>query len=349
MCLPLLFDEKKGGWQNLGQLPFFLLHSVNKGLKKNMITAGSLFSGICSEFFALGALGPVRQVFAADMDPFACRFIQQNVRPDILVQDDLTTVDVAALAALPTVDVAALPTVDVAALPTVDVFLAGVPCQAFSTLGKTFGKRASTGRDLFRIPLVYADAKRPTWFVLENVPSFRSGPEFQALVEALRRIYPYVQSAVLDATAFGSIQRRKRLFVVASTRAFALPAGTVHPPPPLSSVLDPPGEGLPFVSEKGLAYLQRRQKWGVKVYDRGATAFVGTLPRAYGHQITWKHIVRESDGRLRSLTPEEGFRIQSFDPDSLDLTGLSRRQRFYLAGNAIDRRLLTGIFSALPL
>ena len=330
MCLPLLFDEKKGGWQNLGQLPFFLLHSVNKGLKKNMITAGSLFSGICSEFFALGALGPVRQVFAADMDPFACRFIQQNVRPDILVQDDLTTVDVAAL-------------------PTVDVFLAGVPCQAFSTLGKTFGKRASTGRDLFRIPLVYADAKRPTWFVLENVPSFRSGPEFQALVETLRRIYPYVQSAVLDATAFGSIQRRKRLFVVASTRAFALPAGTVHPPPPLSSVLDPPGEGLPFVSEKGLAYLQRRQKWGVKVYDRGATAFVGTLPRAYGHQITWKHIVRESDGRLRSLTPEEGFRIQSFDPDSLDLTGLSRRQRFYLAGNAIDRRLLTGIFSALPL
>ena len=338
MCLPLLFDEKKGGWQNLGQLPFFLLHSVNKGLKKNMITAGSLFSGICSEFFALAALGPVRQVFAADMDPFACRFIQQNVRPDILVQDDLTSVGVAAL-----------PTVDVAALPTVDVFLAGVPCQAFSTLGKTFGKRASTGRDLFRIPLVYADAKRPTWFVLENVPSFRSGPEFQALVEALRRIYPYVQSAVLDATAFGSIQRRKRLFVVASTRAFALPAGTVHPPPPLSSVLDPPGEGLPFVSEKGLAYLQRRQKWGVKVYDRGATAFVGTLPRAYGHQITWKHIVRESDGRLRSLTPEEGFRIQSFDPDSLDLTGLSRRQRFYLAGNAIDRRLLTGIFSALPL
>ena len=70
-----------------------------------MITAGSLFSGICSEFFALAALGPVRQVFAADMDPFACRFIQQNVRPDILVQDDLTSVGVAAL---PTVDVVSI-------------------------------------------------------------------------------------------------------------------------------------------------------------------------------------------------------------------------------------------------
>ena len=299
-----------------------------------MITAGSLFSGICSEFFSLAALGPVRQVFAADMDPFACRFIQQNVRPGILVQDDLTTVDVAAL-------------------PTVNVFLAGVPCQAFSTLGKSLGKpsgkRAATGRDLFRIPLVYANAKRPTWFVLENVPSFRSGPEFQALVEALSRIYPYVQSAVLDASSFGSIQRRKRLFVVASARAFALPTGTVHPPPPLSSVLDPPGSGLPFVSDKGLAYLQRRQKWGVKMYDRGTKTFVGTLPRAYGHQITWKHIIRESDGRLRSLTPEEGFRIQSFEPDVFNFTSLSRRQRFYLAGNAIDRRLLTGIFSALPL
>ena len=109
MCLPLLFDEKKGGWQNLGQLPFFLLHSVNKGLKKND-HGWEPGLGNLPEFFALGALGPVRQVFAADMDPFACRFIQQNVRPDILVQDDLTSVGVAALT---TVGVAVLPTVDV--------------------------------------------------------------------------------------------------------------------------------------------------------------------------------------------------------------------------------------------
>ena len=83
-CACLCFSpRKKEAGRTLANWLFFLLHSVNKGLKKNMITAGSLFSGICSECFALGALGPVRQVFAADMDPFACRFIQQNVRPDI--------------------------------------------------------------------------------------------------------------------------------------------------------------------------------------------------------------------------------------------------------------------------
>ena len=146
-----------------------------------MITAGSLFSGICSEFFSLAALGPVRQVFAADMDPFACRFIQQNVRPDILVQDDLTSVGVAALptvdvAALPTVDVAALPTVGVAALPTVDV--AALPTDDVACPPLTYSSPACPARPLVHWEKPSESALPPaeTSFEFPSFTPTQSGP-----------------------------------------------------------------------------------------------------------------------------------------------------------------------------
>jgi site-specific DNA-cytosine methylase len=291
------------------------------------LTTGSLFSGMCSEFFALSSLAPTKQVFAADNDKFACRFIRQNVRPDILVTEDLTTFDVTAL-------------------PVVDVFLAGVPCQSFSSLGRH--QLDDPRRNLLDIPLKYAQAKRPKYFFFENVPRFRTSAAFSRLVEGLKRVYPFVEHAVLDASSFGSIQRRKRLFVVGSNVPVSLPcARGGHAPPLVSAILDPPSAYFRYLSDKGRAYLQRRARWGVKVYERGARAFMGTLPRSYGHQISWKHIIQEGNCQLRSLTPNEAFRIQSFDPSSLRLTGISRRQLMYLAGNAIDRRMLVALFASV--
>ena len=43
----------------------------------------------------------------------------------------------------------------------------------------------------------------------------------------------------------------------------------------------------------------------------------------------------------------EAFRIQSFDPRGFDLSGLSRRQQMYLAGNAIDQCVLKALFKSL--
>ena len=85
----------------------------------------------------------------------------------------------------------------------------------------------------------------------------------------------------------------------------------------------------------------------MKIYKRGDRAFLGTLPRSYGHMQCWRHTIDEGGGRLRDLTPSEAFRIQSFDPGAFDLTGLSRRQRMYLAGNAIDRRMLNALFASV--
>ena len=125
------------------------------------------------------------------------------------------------------------------------------------------------------------------------------------------------------------------------------PVGREGPPPLLSAVLAPPSAEFTYLSDKGKAYLRRRARWGVKVYQREDRAFVGTLPRSYGHMQSWKHIIQEGNGLLRNLTPNEAFRIQSFDPAALQLTGLSRRQLMYLAGNAIDRRMLVALFASV--
>ena len=141
--------------------------------------------------------------------------------------------------------------------------------------------------------------------------------------------------------------QRSRLVVVVDWFLVRFPVGREGPPPLLSAVLDPPSAEFTYLSDKGRAYLQRRRKWGVKVYERGDRAFMWTLPRSYGHMQSWKHIIQEDNGLLRNLTPNEAFRIQSFDPTSLQLTGLSRRQRMYLAGNAIDRRMLVALFASV--
>jgi site-specific DNA-cytosine methylase len=290
------------------------------------ISTGSLFSGVCSEHWALSCLVDTRPVFAADNDRYAARFIRQNVRPGILVEEDLARVPVQSL-------------------PYVDVFLAGAPCQSFSTIGRR--NDGDERSHLYTVPLDYARAKKPKYFIFENVPLFQKSEHFPRLVEGLQNVYACVEHAVLNAADFGSIQQRKRLFVVASDEPVRLPQGRACSPPPLSTVLDPAGSPFKYLSDKGKAYLGRRARWGVKIYGRNDRSFLGTLPRSYGHMQSWKHTIDEGAGRWRDLTATEAFRIQSFDPRGFDLSGLSRRQQMYLAGNAIDQCVLKALFKSL--
>ena len=135
--------------------------------------------------------------------------------------------------------------------------------------------------------------------------------------------------------------------VVASDEPVRLSQGRACSPPPLSTVLDPAGSPFKYLSDKGKAYLGRRARWGVKIYGRNDRSFLGTLPRSYGHMQSWKHTIDEGAGRWRDLTATEAFRIQSFDPRGFDLSGLSRRQQMYLAGNAIDQCVLKALFKSL--
>jgi len=100
----------------------------------------------------------------------------------------------------------------------VDLMVGGFPCQDLSIAGqrKGFsGERSVLAFEFLRI----AEALKPRWLVLENVPGLLSsnkGLDFQRLLrEMVASGYGGIAWRCLDARYFGVPQRRRRIFLVA--------------------------------------------------------------------------------------------------------------------------------------
>lgn len=115
---------------------------------------------------------------------------------------------------------------------TIDLFCGGTPCQSFSIAGLRGGlddERGNLALEYCRILI----AKRPRWFVWENVPgvfSSNGGKDFACILSAftgkeinaeglgnagvIEGEFYSVAWRVLDAQYFGVPQRRRRVFVV---------------------------------------------------------------------------------------------------------------------------------------
>ena len=105
-------------------------------------------------------------------------------------------------------------------VPDVEVFAGGFPCQDLSLANQ--GKRK--GLEGARSGLFYKYAelireKRPRWVFIENVPGLlnsANGGDFRVVVSTLDELGYCVSWRVLDAKFFGTPQRRRRTYVVAS-------------------------------------------------------------------------------------------------------------------------------------
>ena len=101
--------------------------------------------------------------------------------------------------------------------PPVDVMVGGFPCQDLSVAGqrKGFtGERSVLAFEFLRI----AEAIKPRWLVLENVPGLLSsnkGLDFQRLLSEVAACGYGVGYRCLDARYWGVPQRRRRIFIVA--------------------------------------------------------------------------------------------------------------------------------------
>jgi DNA (cytosine-5)-methyltransferase 1 len=104
----------------------------------------------------------------------------------------------------------------------IDVLVGGTPCQSFSVAGLRKGLDDPRG-NLMLTYLAIAARYRPGWLVWENVPgvlSSNGGRDFAAFLFGLGECGYGFAYRVLDAQYFGLAQRRKRVFVVASTRGW---------------------------------------------------------------------------------------------------------------------------------
>ena len=104
-------------------------------------------------------------------------------------------------------------------LPDIDLICAGFPCQSFSVAGKRLGFADDTRGTLFFEVARIAEAKRPAYLLLENVPGLLShdgGRTLDAIFSTLSELGYDLEWCVHNSANFGVPQQRRRLYIVAS-------------------------------------------------------------------------------------------------------------------------------------
>ncbi|NSD06699.1 DNA (cytosine-5-)-methyltransferase [Dorea longicatena] len=107
-------------------------------------------------------------------------------------------------------------TIEPKRMPDFDLLCAGFPCQAFSIAGKREGFADARGTLFFEIARIL-EAKRPSYFILENVPGLLShdkGRTFCTILSTLSELGYHVEWKVLNSKDFGVPQARKRVYIV---------------------------------------------------------------------------------------------------------------------------------------
>lgn len=105
-------------------------------------------------------------------------------------------------------------------IPDAELFAGGFPCQDLSLANQ--GKRKGLEGERSGLFYKYADLikeKKPRWVFIENVPGLLNsadGEDFKIVISTLDELGYGVSWRVLDAKFFGTPQRRRRTYIVAS-------------------------------------------------------------------------------------------------------------------------------------
>lgn len=163
------------------------------------LKVASFFAGIGGFDLGLERAG-MEVVFQCEIDKFCGKVLKKNW-PSVPLHTDITTLDPNDI-------------------PTSKVWCGGFPCQDVSLANQ--GKRRGLSGN--RSGLFYTYAKlvkerKPEWLIIENVPGLlnsHDGQDFLTVLSTLDELGYGVSWRVLDAKHFGTPQRRRRVYIVAS-------------------------------------------------------------------------------------------------------------------------------------
>ena len=165
----------------------------------------SVFTGVGG--FDLGAIGAGLEVVGQVEIDKHCQTVLRHHFPDVPLHDDIST----AIEWAKENDL----------YGRVDIVAGGFPCQDVSVAGKRAGIAGSRS-GLFWEALRFASEIRAHTIILENVPGLLSsnqGRDFAVILTALADSgYRHIEWRVLDSQFFGVPQRRRRVFIVATSR-----------------------------------------------------------------------------------------------------------------------------------
>ena len=97
------------------------------------------------------------------------------------------------------------------------MYCAGFPCQSFSVAGKRGGFQDTRGTLFFEV-MRLAKERHPKYLLFENVPGLlyhNNGETFTTILNTLQELgYSNIEWQVIDSQYFGTVQKRKRVFVI---------------------------------------------------------------------------------------------------------------------------------------
>jgi len=137
--------------------------------------------------------------FSCDVDKHARATIQANFPHGKMYEDVTTRCNTSA--------------------PSCDLYVAGFPCQPFSSAGLQQGFKDKRGRGkIFFFVREYIEKQRPRVFVLENVSGLvklNKGRYFAAILKSLEQLGGYnISHRILDTKQNGVPHSRRRVYIV---------------------------------------------------------------------------------------------------------------------------------------
>lgn len=171
-----------------------------------------LFAGVGGFHVALSRLGG-QCVFASEIDPALQDVYQKNF--GLTPKGDLKLISPNEI-------------------PNHNVLCAGFPCQPFSKAGEQLGFECNRQGDLFQYVAEIIAAKKPDYFILENVPNLLKhnfGKTYQLILNKLKSLQYDVDEHRLSPHHFGIPQIRDRVYIVGAKNGlaqFAWPEESPH-------------------------------------------------------------------------------------------------------------------------
>lgn len=224
-------------------------------------------------------------------------------------------------------------TLEAKSIPEANIWCGGFPCQDLSLANQ--GKRKGLKGERSGLFYTYANLvreRKPDWLIIENVPGLlnsHNGADFGTLITTLDELGYGVSWRVFDAKYFGTPQRRRRVYIVASygdmRSARVLFDDRSNP------VTDKSGRGerSNFAPEVGEG-LSRTDVFSIQHASIGRKHTAG--PQAKGYRNDGETYTLDSRGSADAIcAPDAPYRIRK-------TTGISREldsNRLRAIGNAV--------------
>jgi len=294
----------------------------------------------------------MRHAFSCDVCPHVKTTIEANFPPNVFY-DDLTKRDNSTA-------------------PKADIYIAGFPCQSFSSAGKQQGFEDTLGRgQIFWYVRDYLQQQSPRVFVLENVKglaSTKGGGCLHAILDSLEGLGCYnIYHQLLNTKEHGIPQSRARMYFVGikkshDDKTFAFPAALpADKRPSIEAFLDPrlgrpSRQDLPPKSSSTarknviqvLKDIERtkdsdplKEPWIIDIDSspHWANKSLGLMPcmtrsRGAGHWVT---------NRGRRVNKHEMMRLQGINPNTFKVA-VSNTQLGRQIGNSMSVNILERLF-----